>query len=514
MEVATLLDGENACGLMFNEETVFADLVAECSIWEDIGLQLRTHHLFAAEYLLHETRSKRSYYIHHPDLSSDLIAPEHIPVARFQGLRITVDFKPETTIHETQPPRYDIATIPPVQQLSSRADHSYGLGRYPRPTPKARAGQKGPGPPFRRTQLDHDTSAQSGGTMEMGMLLEAALRKLIGVKTRASPGVRVVKTEGIPTLIDIAPAVWNLRYLQSMTAHTRVIPVIAEGIARLSVSRSSSLREKVSVLLMLGEGQTSQVEEDDKAQKVGDVRSQLWTLCQTRIAADPIKKNAGRRGNDASQTETQQSEGSNSLRVQDRHALEGLSSQSRMDSLENRHNWHAEHQDLTQVDEGPMNGMEEHYGVDAMYDQHVVYHTTQEQYSGVRYDGLQEDRFLERPLVMHDSIDHQMDVGLYEGMSGYQYPEADYREGLGSADFAHGEQNDEYFMEEVETLGPTPLDETDGPEEESEGDYYYVDELGNCYQIERLSSEDEGPESKEQCNPWESTETPQYPADW
>jgi len=47
----------------------------------------------------------------------------------------------------------------------------------------------------------------------MSVLLETALRKMVGIRG-ATPGIRVRKRDGSPSLVDIAPAVWNLRYLQ------------------------------------------------------------------------------------------------------------------------------------------------------------------------------------------------------------------------------------------------------------------------------------------------------------
>lgn len=53
---------------------------------------------------------------------------------------------------------------------------------------------------------------------EMALLLDAALRKLIGVK-HTFPGVKVTEDRQFPSLIEIAPAVWNLRYLQVCERH-------------------------------------------------------------------------------------------------------------------------------------------------------------------------------------------------------------------------------------------------------------------------------------------------------
>lgn len=49
---------------------------------------------------------------------------------------------------------------------------------------------------------------------DVSLLVKAALNKLLGVK-KITPGVRVARDLAGPSLIDIAPAVWNIRYLQA-----------------------------------------------------------------------------------------------------------------------------------------------------------------------------------------------------------------------------------------------------------------------------------------------------------
>lgn len=60
-------------------------------------------------------------------------------------------------------------------------------------------------PPVSDVRIDAD---------ETGILLDAALRRLIGVGKRAPPGIKTVKKSSAPSLIGVAPAVWNLKYLE------------------------------------------------------------------------------------------------------------------------------------------------------------------------------------------------------------------------------------------------------------------------------------------------------------
>jgi hypothetical protein len=68
--------------------------------------------------------------------------------------------------------------------------------------------------PGRDNGEEEDTeSLVSEAIADMAHLLDFALRKLIGVKG-SSPGLRTIKSMVSPSLIDIAPAVWDLQYLQ------------------------------------------------------------------------------------------------------------------------------------------------------------------------------------------------------------------------------------------------------------------------------------------------------------
>ncbi|KAK4154257.1 hypothetical protein C8A00DRAFT_42920 [Chaetomidium leptoderma] len=123
----------------------------------------------------------------------------------------------------------------------------------------------------------------------MACLLDFAFRKLIGVRG-ASPGMRTIKRMVSPSLIGIAPAVWDLRYLQTISVHAHVIPSIAAGIARLGNAQSSSLREKLDLLIRHGRlGGDNPHPVDAEVDATDEVKKRLWSLCQTHIRPEPMK---------------------------------------------------------------------------------------------------------------------------------------------------------------------------------------------------------------------------------
>ncbi|KAK3898491.1 hypothetical protein C8A05DRAFT_47215 [Staphylotrichum tortipilum] len=123
----------------------------------------------------------------------------------------------------------------------------------------------------------------------MACLLDFALRKLVGFKG-ICPGMRTVRGKRSPSLIEIAPAVWDLQYLQMMCVHAQVIPAIASGVARLRNAQSASLRAKLDILTDRGISH-ERIERTggSEAGDVKDVKGRLWSLCQTRIRPEPMK---------------------------------------------------------------------------------------------------------------------------------------------------------------------------------------------------------------------------------
>jgi hypothetical protein len=83
-------------------------------------------------------------------------------------------------------------------------------------TPDSSSSASSPGKP------DQEDMGPQDVVFEMGRLLDFALRKLIGVKG-LSPGMKMIKKMAAPSLTDIAPAVWDLQYLQA-----RPMPTFSE----------------------------------------------------------------------------------------------------------------------------------------------------------------------------------------------------------------------------------------------------------------------------------------------
>ncbi|KAK4667374.1 hypothetical protein QC763_308655 [Podospora pseudopauciseta] len=241
VEFSTLLNGEplDVAGLDPDTEVTISHLAAGCGIWLELGLDLRLKHATHPE--LEHSNPEAVYFLHHPDLSSSLIAPPELPFASFQELKVDIHYH--------------------INMSYSTDD---------------------------QTEATETTGLPLEDRLEEAMtLLDIGLQKLIGVK-KSIPGVKVTKSNNdLPSLIGIAPAVWNIPYLQSMTVHAQMIPSLARSIVRLKHSQSPSLRRKVEGL-MPGDIDPEIWDVDDEIED--EIRKRLWLRCQTGIRSDPIQR--------------------------------------------------------------------------------------------------------------------------------------------------------------------------------------------------------------------------------
>ncbi|KAK4221786.1 hypothetical protein QBC38DRAFT_113049 [Podospora fimiseda] len=276
-----------------------ANLAAECQVWKELGLDLRLRH--APGTVQQQQESSLTYFLHHPDLSSGLIAPEDVHAAQFQALDCMINFELVIATHDQVSEEVENTDT----QVDDREElpkteaprHTHGPRRDSKRTDKAQKAMedvlsktKTAKTPVVGSTLGRVGDLEEDDITEMAHMVDAAFRKLIGTK-RASPGIKIIKTTPMPSLVEIAPAVWNLQYLQSMATHSKVIPVISAGVSRLTNAKSASLRDKVQKLARR-EAVDSKTREKTSTEESarGEIKKRLWLLCQTTIRADPTKR--------------------------------------------------------------------------------------------------------------------------------------------------------------------------------------------------------------------------------
>ncbi|KAK3397314.1 hypothetical protein B0T20DRAFT_500964 [Sordaria brevicollis] len=268
--------------------------------------------------------AETTYFLCHPDLSSEMIVPPTITCVKFKGLMCKLNLRIDTswgskagrkpkrgsskkpveeeTVQEPEEPSVAGETQPAGKRRNPRRVTRAADVKYTDIVARKPAARKA------NTSVNSDSdqvillSISKEEAEEMALFLDVALRKLVEVKHN-SPGIKVFSGDAdFPSLIEIAPAVWNLRYLQSMTAHAKTIPTIASGVARLRNAQAASLREKVSKLSGASGAEPPSNNSPSHAAEgnleeaiMKEVGKRLWTLCQTTIRVEPTVKTGSKR---------------------------------------------------------------------------------------------------------------------------------------------------------------------------------------------------------------------------
>ncbi|RYP60744.1 hypothetical protein DL771_010396 [Monosporascus sp. 5C6A] len=285
-EVAIKINGKPMSSV--EPETGFLEDVAEaiyqCSIWQKLGLVICLDDI---QYDLPYDGAPNLYLnIQHPDKSFALLSPPHAQTAQFKGLEATFDF---------------VTSQDEDRRSKSRAEEMNVKGNIAKSSASRVFPQATPVPAT-------DNDVQNGGnvitfedTDQRGArgleehkrgefaahLVDSALYKLLGVPKRVY-GLQFRKLADTPSLLRLAPAIWNSHYLKAAAAHVKKFPVISEVLATSIQAQSPSLRKKAAKLLEhdrvppqargSSQGSSSNSWDDQKL-----LRHHLWRLLQTTL---------------------------------------------------------------------------------------------------------------------------------------------------------------------------------------------------------------------------------------
>ncbi|RYP40307.1 hypothetical protein DL768_010657 [Monosporascus sp. mg162] len=237
-EVAVKVNGKPMCSV--GPETGFLEDVAEaicqCSIWQKLGLVICLDDI---QYDLPYEGAPNLYLnIQHPDKSFALLSPPHALTAQFKGLESTFHF------------------------MTSQGED-------------------------RRNEAGARDLEEHKRVEFAAHLVDLALYKLLGVPKRLY-GLQFRKLTDTPSLLQLAPAIWNSHYLRATAAHAKNFPVISEVLATSVQAQSPSLRKKAAKLLEYDrlppqgrgspQGSSGNTWHDQKL-----LRHHLWRLLQTAL---------------------------------------------------------------------------------------------------------------------------------------------------------------------------------------------------------------------------------------
>ncbi|KAI0137258.1 hypothetical protein BJ170DRAFT_50817 [Xylariales sp. AK1849] len=213
------------------------------TLWQILGLSIENTEI------RYETESEDApnlyFEVEHPDKSSALLSPPHVKTSAIDGLVCSFNFQ-----SMAQPDDND-------NNASSQQDFNEDRSSQGRPSfqqVQQVAYQS-------RSNLPDDLMPiEDSGTIEnladtsnvdiarqhrqrTADLAVAALCKIIGLKTKFS-GIRLDPPIS-PTLLELAPRVWNAHYMQATAAHSRNFSVISDIITTAGGWRPS-LEQKIS----------------------------------------------------------------------------------------------------------------------------------------------------------------------------------------------------------------------------------------------------------------------------
>ncbi|KAK5660948.1 hypothetical protein OQA88_12323 [Cercophora sp. LCS_1] len=291
IEVLTLVEGKvfEVDDSGWHVTPAIVGLTGKSKVWEDVGLVFKTKHS-PADSDAKGRRPQASYFLHHVVHPGDATPPSGIPVAHFQSLRLEIDFRAASP--KRTPGKMPKENTRPAQPMAQPPrTHRYSLRQAPRQAKKVIEAEDDYDSESERTKpvaANSDTRSELAAFDEVN-LLDAGLRRLLGVRG----GLVGMKTKWgtFPSLIDIAPGVWNPSYLRSLANRTKTITAIANGMARLRNARSPSLQEKIQKFASLEYSHSEHAKGAREVEGVkGTVRKKLWVLCQTGIRAKAIRK--------------------------------------------------------------------------------------------------------------------------------------------------------------------------------------------------------------------------------
>ncbi|KAJ8133126.1 hypothetical protein O1611_g498 [Lasiodiplodia mahajangana] len=250
LEVCVKLDD---CDSTWREEQegffdFIADAICDSFLWWQLGLKVE---ILDVQYHGEGDNTPNLYFsIEKPDMSSSLLSPPHTKTAHLKGLECVLRFKPSTYLEASD-----------VNEDQRGSDISL-------PSPK----------PTSTPDL-----IEAWGNV--AYLVESALCITFGTRQRIQ-GLRISELEKAPTLLDLAPAIWNSHYLKSAVSYTKNFPVISNILASSLNGQSPGLRRKGAEILKDNAGASidpyQELERSIK-QLESFIQRMLWDLLQATL---------------------------------------------------------------------------------------------------------------------------------------------------------------------------------------------------------------------------------------
>ncbi|KAI1753684.1 hypothetical protein F4782DRAFT_65335 [Xylaria castorea] len=231
-----------------------ADTIYQSFLWSQLGLSVK---ILDIQY--HQDNIPNLYFsIEQPDMSSALLSPPHAHTAQIKGLECILRFESSSRL---------TANSENEEQISSQTRMTSPMG--------ASASYH----TFRTSNVV-DLWENAARLVEAALCITFGTRKLI-------QGLRIIELEKAPSLLELAPAIWNSHYLKSVINHTKNFAVISNILASSLKGQSPELRRKGAGLLkgniVEDNDNPDRGPEQQTKQLESSIQRMLWKLLQDTL---------------------------------------------------------------------------------------------------------------------------------------------------------------------------------------------------------------------------------------
>ncbi|XP_044724456.1 uncharacterized protein HRG_02352 [Hirsutella rhossiliensis] len=263
--VTILVEGEPIAGI--DEEARLAEWVGECEVWDRLGLRLQ----YCGSTSRTGSPGEMIFSIQHPDLSSALIAPQGALSADFRSSSCRIDISTTRASRASKGRRRKrqrtedglarTETLPSVT-APDEGDFYHGLTYADRKAVEAFV-----------LSMDFEASSQQDkqraeqedtnsarlvesliGSSRARDLVQVAIRVLVCGQKGQHKEFMILRSSPLHSLATLAPAVFHVPYLKTVSDRAKLLPIIATSLARMTSAESPSLRQAVESL-----GESTQV---------------------------------------------------------------------------------------------------------------------------------------------------------------------------------------------------------------------------------------------------------------
>ncbi|KAI1804554.1 hypothetical protein F4811DRAFT_274197 [Daldinia bambusicola] len=257
-----------------------ADAICRCPLWSALGLTIKQEDIQYEP--LYDGAPNLYFIIEHLHKSSVLLSPPDSPTARLNGIECLFRYQANNSdvgnTDTREPSRCDFD----MEDYASRPAVRHRMSDLTDDTPDNVVDDYYWEEPTLDSFVGHSIQQWD----DAGYLAQVALYVTIGIRKRMR-GLRLFHLDTRPSLLELAPAIWNAHYLKIVACHAKTIPIISTILATSSRHQSASLQEKSRKLLLENlshdKGSNTMKIEAEPNTYLCSIQKKLWDLVQTTL---------------------------------------------------------------------------------------------------------------------------------------------------------------------------------------------------------------------------------------